>query len=117
MKIAMLARNAGLYSHQRLAEAARARGHEIDILNTLRVTMNITSHRPEAYYQGERIKRYDAVIPRIGASVTFYGLAVLRQFEMMTIWSLNESVAKFSRAKGWACRSPLLRTIRARPAR
>lgn len=93
MKIAMLARNAGLYSHQRLAEAARARGHEIDILNTLRVTMNITSHRPEAFYQGEKIKRYDAVIPRIGASVTFYGLAVLRQFEMMKIWPLNESVA------------------------
>jgi ribosomal protein S6--L-glutamate ligase len=93
MKIAMLARNAGLYSHQRLAEAARARGHDVDILNTLRVTMNITSHRPEAFYQGEKIKRYDAVIPRIGASVTFYGLAVLRQFEMMKIWPLNESVA------------------------
>jgi ribosomal protein S6--L-glutamate ligase len=93
MKIAMLARNAGLYSHQRLVEAARARGHEIDVLNTLRVTMNITSHRPEAYYQGEKLGRYDAVIPRIGASVTFYGLAVLRQFEMMNVWSLNESVA------------------------
>lgn len=93
MKIAMLARNADLYSHRRIAEAARERGHELDILNTLRVTMNITSHRPEAYYQGEKIKRYDAVIPRIGASVTFYGLAVLRQFEMMNVWPLNESVA------------------------
>lgn len=93
MKIAMLARNANLYSHQRLVEAAIARGHEIDILNTLRVTMNITSHRPEAYYQGAKLGRYDAVIPRIGASVTFYGLAVLRQFEMMNVWSLNESVA------------------------
>ena len=93
MKIAMLARNANLYSHQRLVEAALARGHEIDILNTLRVTMNITSHRPEAYYQGTKLGKYDAVIPRIGASVTFYGLAVLRQFEMMNVWSLNESVA------------------------
>jgi ribosomal protein S6--L-glutamate ligase len=93
MKIAMLARNAGLYSHQRLAEAARARGHEIDILNTLRVTMNITSHRPEAYYEGQKLEKYDAVIPRIGASVTFYGLAVLRQLEMMNVWPLNESVA------------------------
>ena len=93
MKIAMLARNANLYSHQRLVEAAHARGHEIDILNTLRVTMNITSHRPEAYYQGAKLGKYDAVIPRIGASVTFYGLAVLRQFEMMNVWSLNESVA------------------------
>ena len=93
MKIAMLARNANLYSHQRLVEAALARGHEIDILNTLRVTMNITSHRPEAYYQGAKLGKYDAVIPRIGASITLYGLAVLRQFEMMNVWSLNESVA------------------------
>lgn len=93
MKIAMLARNADLYSHQRIVEAAQARGHEIDVLNTLRVTMNITSHRPEAFYQGEKLGKYDAVIPRIGASVTFYGLAVLRQFEMMNVWSLNESVA------------------------
>lgn len=93
MKIAMLARNANLYSHQRLVEAARERGHELDILNTLRVTMNITSHRPEAYYNGRKLTGYDAVIPRIGASITFYGLAVLRQFEMMGVWSLNESVA------------------------
>jgi ribosomal protein S6--L-glutamate ligase len=93
MKIAMLARNANLYSHQRLVQAALARGHEIDILNTLRVTMNITSHRPEAYYQGAKLGKYDAVIPRIGASITLYGLAVLRQFEMMNVWSLNESVA------------------------
>ncbi|WEK47273.1 MAG: 30S ribosomal protein S6--L-glutamate ligase [Candidatus Andeanibacterium colombiense] len=93
MKIAMLARNANLYSHQRLVEAARARGHEIDVLNTLRVTMNITSHRPEAFYNGTPLIGYDAVIPRIGASITFYGLAVLRQFEMMGVWSLNESVA------------------------
>jgi ribosomal protein S6--L-glutamate ligase len=93
MKIAMLARNSNLYSHQRLVEAALARGHEIDILNTLRVTMNITSHRPEAYYQGAKLGKYDAVIPRIGASITLYGLAVLRQFEMMNVWSLNESVA------------------------
>lgn len=89
----MLARNAGLYSHQRLVEAARARGHEIDVLNTLRVNMNITAHRPEAFYNGAPLPAYDAVIPRIGASVTFYGLAVLRQLEMMGVWSLNESVA------------------------
>ena len=93
MKIAMLARNANLYSHKRLVEAAQARGHDIEVLNTLRVTMNITSHRPEAYYQGAKLGKYDAVIPRIGASITFYGLAVLRQFEMMNVWSLNESVA------------------------
>jgi ribosomal protein S6--L-glutamate ligase len=89
----MLARNPNLYSHKRLVEAAEARGHTLDILHTLRVVMNITSHRPEAYYHGEKLTGYDVVIPRIGASITFYGLAVLRQLEMMGVWPLNESVA------------------------
>ncbi|HUU24141.1 MAG TPA: 30S ribosomal protein S6--L-glutamate ligase [Methyloceanibacter sp.] len=93
MKIAMMARNAGLYSHRRLKEAAEQRGHELDIINTLRCYMNIASRRPEIYYNGEKLPHYDAVIPRIGASVTFYGLAVLRQFEMMGVYPLNESVA------------------------
>lgn len=93
MKIAMLARNPKLYSHQRLKEAAEARGHELDIINTLRCYMNIASRHPEIYYHGDKLPRYDAVIPRIGASVTFYGLAVLRQFEMMGVFPLNESVA------------------------
>ncbi|HUT49936.1 MAG TPA: 30S ribosomal protein S6--L-glutamate ligase [Alphaproteobacteria bacterium] len=93
MKMAMLARNPKLYSHKRLVEAAEAKGHTLDVLHTLRVTMNITSHRPEAYYNGEKLTGYDVVIPRIGASITFYGLAVVRQFEMMGVWSLNESVA------------------------
>jgi ribosomal protein S6--L-glutamate ligase len=93
MKIAMLARNPDLYSHQRLKEAAEERGHELDIINTLRCYMNIASRRPEIYYNGEKLPLYDAVIPRIGASVTFYGLAVLRQFEMMGVYPLNESVA------------------------
>ena len=77
MKFAMLARNPNLYSHKRLVEAAELRGHQIDIINTLRVFMNITSHRPELRYGDEKLTGYDAVIPRIGASVTFYGLAVL----------------------------------------
>lgn len=93
MKIAMMARNANLYSHQRLKEAAEARGHTLDIINTLQCYMNIVSHRPEMYYNGEKLEGYDAVIPRIGASITFYGLAVLRQFEMMGVYPLNESVA------------------------
>lgn len=93
MKIAMLARNPNLYSHIRLKEAAEARGHELDIINTLRCYMNIASRRPEIYYNGEKLPKYNAVIPRIGASVTFYGLAVLRQFEMMGVYPLNESVA------------------------
>ena len=93
MKIAMMARNPSLYSHQRLVEAAESRGHEIDIVNTIKCYMNITSHRPELRYRGEKLLGYDAVIPRIGASITYYGLAVLRQFEMMGVYSLNESVA------------------------
>ncbi|MDH3661942.1 MAG: 30S ribosomal protein S6--L-glutamate ligase [Alphaproteobacteria bacterium] len=93
MKIVMMARNPKLYSHERLVEAAKARDHEIDIINTLGCYMNITSHRPSVHYNGEALKGYDAVIPRIGASVTFYGLAVLRQFEMMGIYTLNQSVA------------------------
>mgnify|MGYP002632051667 CR=1 FL=1 len=93
MKIALMARNPDLYSHKRLVEAAQERGHQIDIINTLRCYMNITSHRPELRYQGEKLTGYDAVIPRIGASVTYYGLAVLRQFEMMGVYPVNESVA------------------------
>lgn len=93
MKFAMLARNAELYSHQRIVAAARARGHEIDIVDTLKCYMNIASHRPEVRYRGRSLDGYDAVIPRIGASITFYGLAVLRQFEMMGVYPLNESVA------------------------
>jgi len=92
MKMAMLARNPNLYSHKRLKEAAESRGHTLDIINTLRCYMNIASRRPEVYYNGEKLEGYDAIIPRIGASVTFYGLAVLRQFEMQGVYPLNESV-------------------------
>jgi ribosomal protein S6--L-glutamate ligase len=93
MKIVMMARNPNLYSHRRLVEAAGQRGHQVDVIDTLRVYMNITSHRPEVRYSGQNLTGYDAVLPRIGASVTTYGLAVLRQFEMMGVWPLNESVA------------------------
>lgn len=93
MKIALLCRNASLYSHKRLVEAAEQRGHEIDIIDHLRCYINITSNKPSIRYTGEVLPIYDAVIPRIGASVTFYGTAVLRQFEMMGVYPLNESVA------------------------
>lgn len=93
MQIMMLARNPDLYSHKRLVEAAEERGHTVDIYNPLRCYMNITSHRPELRYGGEKLTGFDAVIPRIGASVTFYGTAVLRQLEMMGVYPLNESVA------------------------
>ncbi|MCB2107980.1 MAG: 30S ribosomal protein S6--L-glutamate ligase, partial [Rhodobacteraceae bacterium] len=93
MRIAMLARNAKLYSHQRIVEAAQARGHEIEVIDTLKCYMNIASHRPEVRYKPQSLTGFDAIIPRIGASITFYGLAVLRQFEMMGVYPLNESVA------------------------
>jgi ribosomal protein S6--L-glutamate ligase len=93
MKIALLSRNKNLYSSRRLIEAAETLGHEIRVLDVLRCYMNITSHRPSIHYKGEELSDFDAVIPRIGASVTFYGTAVVRQFEMMGVYPLNESVA------------------------
>ena len=93
MKIGILSRNRKLYSTRRLVEAGRQRGHEVHVIDTLRCYMNIVSHRPAIHYMGEILTDFDAVIPRIGASVTFYGAAVLRQFEMMGVYPLNESVA------------------------
>jgi ribosomal protein S6--L-glutamate ligase len=93
MKIGILSRNKNLYSTRRLIDAAEERGHEVYVLDVLRCYMNITSHRPSIHYKGEELSGFDAVIPRIGASVTFYGTAVLRQFEMMGVYPLNESVA------------------------
>ncbi|MBE0493550.1 MAG: 30S ribosomal protein S6--L-glutamate ligase [Thiomicrospira sp.] len=93
MKIAILSRNRNLYSTRRLVEAAEDRGHEVRVIDALRCYMNITSHHPEIHYKGEVLTGFDAVIPRIGASITFYGTAVLRQFEMMGVYPLNESVA------------------------
>jgi ribosomal protein S6--L-glutamate ligase len=93
MKIAILSRNRKLYSTRRLVEAAESRGHDVRVLDVLKCYMNITSMRPSIHYKGETLEGFDAVIPRIGASVTFYGTAVLRQFEMMGVYPLNESVA------------------------
>lgn len=93
MKLALMCRNAQLYSHQRIVEAAEARGHDIAVIDHLRCYINITSHRPTVRYKGEELPYFDCVIPRIGASVTFYGAAVLRQFEMMGVYPVNESVA------------------------
>lgn len=93
MKIALLSRNPRLYSTSRLVEAATQRGHEIKVIDILKCYMNITSNKPGLHYDGENLTGFDAVIPRIGASVTFYGTAVLRQFEMMGVYPINESVA------------------------
>ncbi|MCW8846085.1 MAG: 30S ribosomal protein S6--L-glutamate ligase [Gammaproteobacteria bacterium] len=93
MKIVVLSRNKNLYSTRRLVEAGKSRGHEMLVVDHLRCYMNIASHKPAVHYRGAALEGVDAVIPRIGASVTFYGTAVLRQFEMMEVYPLNESVA------------------------
>lgn len=93
MKIGILSRNAELYSTSRLVEAAQQRGHEVQVINPLLCYMNITSHRPSIYLRGQQLEGFDAIIPRIGASITFYGTAVVRQFEMMGVYTVNESVA------------------------
>jgi ribosomal protein S6--L-glutamate ligase len=93
MKIGILSRKPELYSTRRMVEAGKQRGHEMQVINPLRCYMNITSHKPSIHYMGEKLEGFDAIIPRIGASITFYGAAVVRQFEMMNVYSVNESVA------------------------
>ncbi|MDA0747380.1 MAG: 30S ribosomal protein S6--L-glutamate ligase [bacterium] len=93
MKIAILSRKASLYSTSRLKQAGEERGHETRVIDHARCYMNITSHRPAVMYQGEGLEGFDAIIPRIGASYTFYGTAVVRQFEMMGVFPVNESQA------------------------
>jgi ribosomal protein S6--L-glutamate ligase len=98
VKIAILSRNPSLYSTSRLREAAEARDHTVRIIDYLRCYMNITAHRPTVIFQGEELTDVDAVIPRVGASHTFYGTAVVRQFEMMGVFTANDSQA-ISRAR------------------
>lgn len=93
MKIAVLSRNGKLYSTRRLIEAARERGHEVVLLDHLRCDLVIEQNNPAIYYNGEPLDGIDAIIPRIGASVTFYGSAVVRQFEMMGVFSATNSQA------------------------
>ena len=93
MKIAILSQDSTLYSTRRLKEAGAAQGHDIRVINYLRCYMNITSHRPAVVYNGKPLEDFDAIIPRIGASRTFYGTAVVRQFEVMGVFVTNESQA------------------------
>lgn len=93
LKIAVLSRNTRLYSTKRLVEAGLKRGHDLYVIDPLRCYMNISVHNPEIHYKGRKLEEFDAVIPRIGQSVTFYATAVLRQFEMIGVYPLNESVA------------------------
>ncbi|MFO7548972.1 MAG: 30S ribosomal protein S6--L-glutamate ligase [Acidimicrobiia bacterium] len=92
MNIGILSRDPGLYSTQRLRDAARERGHEARVVDYLRCYMTVASGKPKVLFRGEEL-RFDAVIPRIGATYTFYGAAVVRQFEMMRIYPVNESEA------------------------
>ncbi len=93
MKIAILSRNKSLYSTKALYEAGVSRGHEVRVIDYVRCHMEITSMRPAIFLGEEKLVGYDAVIPRIGATHTFFGCAVVRQFEMMGVYSVNESVA------------------------
>ncbi len=97
MRIGILSRDKTLYSTRRLREAGEARGHQVRIIDYLRCTMNITTNDPHVVHRGQALD-FDAIIPRVGASHTFYGTAVVRQFEMMGTFPCNESVA-ISRAR------------------
>ncbi len=93
MKLVILSRNPKLYSTKRLVEAGEKRGHEVHVVDHMKCVLVIEKNRPHIYYQGKEIDNVDAVIPRIGASATFYGGAVVRQFEMMKIFTAVESQA------------------------
>src|SRR5260370_13850888 len=93
MKIAVLSRNKNLYSTRRIVEAAELKGHEVLVLDHMKCVLVIEQNRPVIYYGGKQVTGVNAVIPRIGASATFYGSAVVRQFEMMKIFTAVESQA------------------------
>ncbi len=93
MKIAILSRSLNCYSTRRLKEASMTRGHKCLVLDTLRFSLNLERDNPALYYKGKKLSTYDAIIPRIGASITFYGLAVMRQFEQMGVFNLNPAIA------------------------
>src|SRR5579884_1623303 len=93
MRIVILSRRADLYSTRELAEAARKRGHEVRVLDTLQFDLRLRRRQAELLYQGQPVGPVDAVIPRIGASITYFGTAVVRQFEMLGVYCLNDSQA------------------------
>jgi len=93
MKIAILSQDASLYSTRRLREAGEEHGHDMRVIPYLRCYMNIASSCPSVMFKGQPLENFDAIIPRIGASRTFYGAAVVRQFEVMGVFSANESQA------------------------
>ena len=93
MRVAILSRNPKLYSTQRLKKAGEERGHKVEVIDHMKCVLFIEKKNPMVLYQGKRLDYFDAIIPRIGASVTFYGAAVVRQFEMMKVFTAVESQA------------------------
>lgn len=91
MKLGILSTSPRCYSTKRLNQAARDRGHQVSILNTLRMAIDLSQGTPDLFYKSKRIGHYDAVLPRIGASITFFGVAVVRQFEQMDVYTPNTS--------------------------
>ena len=89
MKLAILSRAPRAYSTQRLRAAAIDRGHKVRVLNTLRFAIDLSGDEPDLQYRGKQLSHYDAVLPRIGASITFFGMAVVRQFEQMDVYTPN----------------------------
>ena len=92
VRIGLLSRNARLYSSSRLIEAARARGHRVRVLDTFNFAVSMETEVPELYYRNEPLPSVDAVIPRIGASITYFGTAVVRQFEQMDVFCTNSAL-------------------------
>jgi ribosomal protein S6--L-glutamate ligase len=87
VKLAILSRAPRSYSTQRLRAAAADRGHEVKVLNTLRFAIDLSGDEPDLQYRGKQLSHYDAILPRIGASITFFGMAVVRQFEQMDVYT------------------------------
>lgn len=91
MKLAILSRAPKSYSTRRLREAAAERGHTVKVLNTLRFAIDLSQQRPQLQFRGKQLGQYDAILPRIGASITFFGVALVRQFEQMDVYTPNTS--------------------------
>ena len=91
MKLAILSCSPKCYSTTRLREAAEARGHKVKVLNTLKFAIDVAQGDPDLYYRSKPLSHYDAVLPRIGASITYFGTAVVRQFEQMDVFVANSS--------------------------
>ena len=99
MKIAILSRSPKCYSTRRLKEAALSRGHDVRVLNTMRFSIDLDEGSPDLYYRGKILSNYDVVIPRIGASITYFGTAVVRQFEQMDVFCANSSAGDLERRR------------------